>query len=100
MLFLEIFADRQRLREQGAVIFKRGHLAERVDRFVGGLARLAFAQIDRRIVEREPFEVGGDTHPETRRGPTVVVKLHRPNSSRRNMNRSIPPMPWSRRGLE
>src|SRR5579871_6101112 len=87
MLFLEVFADGQRLGKQGAVVFECGHLAERIDGFVGGLARLTLAEIYRSVLERDPFEIGGDTHPETRRGPTVVVELHRSNSWR--MNESI-----------
>src|SRR5713226_3725692 len=77
MRLVEVFADRQRLSNQPAVVVERRDDFLRIDRPVRGLMLLAFAKIDRRIIVAQSLERHRDPHAITRRRAEEVVKLHR-----------------------
>ena len=74
---VQVFDDRQRLREAAPVIVERGHELLRIHVAIrrGGL--LALAQVDGNVFVTLALEVERDAHAVRRRGAEIAVQLHR-----------------------
>ncbi|MPL83874.1 hypothetical protein SDC9_29833 [bioreactor metagenome] len=71
---LEIFEDRERLRQQMAIDRQRRHQPLRIDPQMGGGALCAGDQIDQHPGEGHALQPERDPHPVRGRGPPVVVE--------------------------
>src|SRR5258705_53917 len=76
MGLVEIFDDRQRLREQLFADLERRHQALRVDAEKLGFGLVAAAQMNEGVLVIELFEIEGDAHAKRGGGSKIAVELH------------------------
>src|SRR5260370_42541808 len=76
MRLVEIFDDRQRLRQQLVANLERRHQSLRVDPEKLGSGLVAPAQVDEGVLVIELFEIEGDAHAKRGGGSKIAVELH------------------------
>ena len=76
VFLVEIFEDRQRLKQLHIAIDQGRHDHLRVERLVLRPELVALLQMQKGIVMRQPLQVQRDPHPETRLRSVIGIKLH------------------------
>jgi hypothetical protein len=76
MHLVEIFADRQRLRQHDRAVFERGHEAKRVPGEIVGRPLLVAAQMHEGMLGRQTLQGKRDAHAERRRRTEIAPEFH------------------------
>src|SRR5260370_20644249 len=98
MRLVEIFDDRQRLRQQLVANLERRHQSLRVDPEKLRFGLVVPAQVDEGVLVIELFEIEGDAHAKRGGGPKIAVELHGASLSQTESGRDVTPPPPSREG--
>src|SRR5260370_15218098 len=91
MRLVEIFDDRQRLRQQLVANLERRHQSLRVDPEKLGSGLVAPAQVDEGVLVIELFQIEGDAHAKRGGGSKIAVELHGRRPSQTAVGRDVTP---------
>src|SRR5437867_9290112 len=83
IFFIKILDDGERLGQNSSAVFQRGHERLRIDRLIGGgeLLAAAAAQMDRRLLRVQAFQIESNAHTVRRRATEKSIKLHENSSN-------------------